>query len=69
MVSTGTIFDPAAIFTKGRVEVIDIETGEKVHVAAETAQHENIHSEGSPLTLRPEVGSYFFWSTSPPEGK
>ena len=65
VVSTGSIFDPAAAFSEKRIEIIDKETGQKVNFPAQGPAHQTIESKESTLTLEPECGSYFFWSTSP----
>ena len=60
--TTGSIFDPAAIFCKGRIEI-----GEKVHFATQSSAGKDTTSAEPTLILRPESRSYFFWSTSPGE--
>ena len=60
VVSTGSLFDPTA-FSHKRIEIIDNETGYKVDFPT----HQTSESQESTLTLEPERGSYFFWSTSP----
>jgi len=47
------------------MEIIDIATGEKVHIHVQSSADEDIHLGETTLTLEPERGSYFFWSTSP----
>ena len=68
--TTGSIFDPAATFTKGRIEILDAETGEMVHFPTRTPTAEDSHAseESTLLTLEPGRGSYFF-SSSTPQGK
>ena len=69
VLTTGSIFDPAATFIKKRIEIIDNETGERVHFlhTKNSVDEEKTDSEeGLAQTLEPEKVSYFFWSTTTP---
>ena len=61
--SSGSIFDPAATFVTNRIEVLDTVTKEAVNfetVPEEWSEEKQDHS----FVLKPEVGSYLFWTTS-----
>ena len=65
LVTTGTIFDPAAAFAQGRVEVIDAETGEKVPFLNNNSVSNDSQTEESFLNLQPENESSISWNTMP----
>ena len=61
--SSGSIFDPAATFGTNRIEVLDTITKGAVNfqtVPEESSEEKQDHS----FVLKPEVGSYLFWTTS-----
>ena len=61
--SSGSIFDPAATFGTNRIEVLDTITKGAVNfqtVPEESSEGKQDHS----FVLKPEVGSYLFWTTS-----
>lgn len=65
VITTGSIFDPAATFIKSRIEIQGIETGENIYFPTQSSANENTRSGEPALILEPERGSYFFWSTTP----
>ena len=72
--AAGSIFDPAAAFLNGRIEVIDVETGDKIPYPGIEEQDSTNARDDAPevldgLVLNPEEGSYFFWSTNIPASK
>ena len=60
--SSGSIYDPAATFAAKRIEVLDTVT--KGAVNFETVPGESSEEQDHSFVLKPEVGSYFFWTTS-----
>jgi len=69
LVTTGSIFDPAATLIKSRIEIIDAKTGERVkfpEVQILAVEEKSRSAEGPALILEPEGESYFFWSTNIP---
>ena len=61
--SLGSIFDPTTTFARNRIEVLDTVTKEAVTfetVPEKSSGEKQDHS----FVLKPEVGSYLFWTTS-----
>lgn len=59
----GTLFDPAAAFAQGRIEVIDAASGEKVNFLRENSTGEDSLTETSLLFLLPGKAGALRWST------
>ncbi|KAI9802278.1 MAG: hypothetical protein M1833_001784 [Piccolia ochrophora] len=66
--TTSTIFDTAAAFTRNRLEIIDVGTGEKVKLRRDKAIAASDPPENSILTLNPDIEKYRHWSTAPSAG-
>lgn len=72
LITTGSIFDPAATFIQNRLEIIDIATGEVVlfpTTRSSTSEENAIPAEQPALVLQPGSGIYDFWTTNPPSGR
>ena len=63
--TTESVFDPASVFTKGRIEIVDTMTGDCIDLTTNSSTNEDLRSKHDSLTLQPECGSYFLWSTDP----
>ena len=61
--SLGSIFDPAAIFATNRIEVLDTVTKGAVN-SATVPEKSSDEKQDHSFVLKPEVMSYFFWTTS-----
>ena len=61
--SSGSVFDPAATFATNRIEVLDTVTKEAVYfeIIPEKSSEEK---QNRIFVLKPEEGSYLFWTTS-----
>lgn len=72
LVTTGSIFDPAATFLQNRLQIIDIATGDVVlfpNTQSSTSEENVIATEQPALVLRPGSRIYDFWTTDPPSGR
>jgi len=60
VVTMGSIFDVAATFIKSRIEIIDIETGNKVHFPTQISANEDTRLGGTCCDLGTGKGKLFF---------